>query len=133
MLLLLLFIYSVMSDSFLSPWNIVGQSPLSMGFSWQEYCSGLPFSFARHLPDPGIKLLFPELQVGCLLLNHQGFPILIVSYVFKKSIKMCLIHSNFEIWNHVKVHIFRDFNLHYKRATGNFTKKKFWIAHTLKQ
>ena len=31
------------------------QAPLSMGFSRQEYWSGLPFSSPRNLPDPGIK------------------------------------------------------------------------------
>ena len=27
----------------MTPWTITHQSPLSMGFSWQEYWSGLPF------------------------------------------------------------------------------------------
>ena len=31
------------------------QAPLSMGFSRQEYWSGLPFSFSGNLPDPGIE------------------------------------------------------------------------------
>ena len=35
------------------------QAPLSMGFSWQEYWTGLPFSSPRDLPDPGIKPLSP--------------------------------------------------------------------------
>ena len=36
-----------------------------MGFSRQEYCSGLPFSLPGDLPDPGIEpvsLVFPALQ-----------------------------------------------------------------------
>ena len=32
------------------------QVPLSMGFSRQEYWSGLPYPSLGHLPDPGIKL-----------------------------------------------------------------------------
>ena len=39
-------------------------SPLSMGFSRQEYWSGLPRSPPEDLPDPGIKpasLMFPAL------------------------------------------------------------------------
>ena len=31
------------------------QGPLSMGFSWQEYWSGLPFPLAGDLPHPGIE------------------------------------------------------------------------------
>ena len=43
-----------MSDS-ATPWTVVCQAPLSMGFSRQEYWSGLPFPFAGDLPDPGIE------------------------------------------------------------------------------
>ena len=42
---------SVLSDS------LQVQAPLSMGFSTQEYWSGLPFPSPGVLPDPGIKLL----------------------------------------------------------------------------
>ena len=38
-----------------SPWTVARQAPLSMGFSRQEYCSGLPFSSPRDLPNPRIK------------------------------------------------------------------------------
>ena len=31
------------------------KAPLSMGFSWQEYWSGLPFCAPGNLPDPGIE------------------------------------------------------------------------------
>ena len=37
------------------PWIAAWKSPLSMGFSKQEYWSGLPFPFPGDLPDPGIK------------------------------------------------------------------------------
>ena len=37
------------------PWTIAHQAPLSMGFSRQEYWSGLPFPPPGGLPDPGIK------------------------------------------------------------------------------
>ena len=43
----------------------------SMGFSRQEYWSGLPFPSTGDLPNPGIKPS-PELQVNSLLLSHQG-------------------------------------------------------------
>ena len=41
-----------------------GQVPLSMGFSRQEYWSGLSFPFAGDLSDPGIELAFPALAGG---------------------------------------------------------------------
>ena len=38
-----------------TPWTVDCQAPLSMGFSRQEYWSGLPFPSPEDLPDPGIK------------------------------------------------------------------------------
>ena len=38
-------------------------APLSMGFSRQEYWSGLPFPTPGDLPDPGIESVSPALQV----------------------------------------------------------------------
>ena len=40
---------------FVTPWTVARQAPLSMGFSRQEYCSGLPCPPPRDLPDPGIQ------------------------------------------------------------------------------
>ena len=37
------------------PWTIAHQAPLSVGFSRQEYQSGLPFPTRGDLPDPGIE------------------------------------------------------------------------------
>ena len=45
---------SVVSDS-VTLWTVALQAPLSMGFSRQEYWSGLPFPPLGDLPDPGIK------------------------------------------------------------------------------
>ena len=39
--------YSVTSDSFATPWAVARQAPLSVGFSRQEYWSGLPFPSPR--------------------------------------------------------------------------------------
>ena len=36
-------------------WTVARQAPLSMGFSRQEYWSGLPFPSPGDFPDPGIK------------------------------------------------------------------------------
>ena len=40
---------------FVIPWTIACQAPLSLGFFWEDYWSGLPFLSPGHLPDPGIK------------------------------------------------------------------------------
>ena len=41
---------------FATSWTIARQAPLSVGFSRQEYWSGLPFPSQGDLPDPGIEL-----------------------------------------------------------------------------
>ena len=38
-----------------TPWTVACKAPLSMGFSRQEYWSGLSFPSPGELPDPGIK------------------------------------------------------------------------------
>ena len=48
------------------PWTIACQAPLFMGFSSQEYWSGLPFPSPGHLPDPGIEPGSPALQADYL-------------------------------------------------------------------
>ena len=40
---------------FVTPWTVACQALLSMGFSRQEYWSGLPFPSPEDLPDPRIK------------------------------------------------------------------------------
>ena len=59
---------------FATPWTIAHQSPLSMGFSRQEYWSGLPFPPPGDLPQPGIELTSPACQVDSLPLSHPGNP-----------------------------------------------------------
>ena len=43
---------------FVTPWTAACQAPLSIGFSRQEYCSGLPCPPPENLPDPGIEPMF---------------------------------------------------------------------------
>ena len=46
---------------FVTPWTVAQQAPLSMGFSRQEYWSGLPFPSPGDLPDPDIEPSSPAL------------------------------------------------------------------------
>ena len=55
------------SDSFVTPWTVAHQAPLSMEFSGQEYWSGLPCPSPRDLPKPRIKPISPVLQVDSLM------------------------------------------------------------------
>ena len=45
-----------------TPWTVAYQAPPSMGFSRQEYWSGVPFLSPGDLPNLGIKLRSPVLQ-----------------------------------------------------------------------
>ena len=66
---------SVSSNSFRPHGLTVAcQAPLSMGFSRQEYWSGLPFSLSEDLPDSGIELGSPALQVNSLPAELPGKP-----------------------------------------------------------
>ena len=60
---------------FSTPWTTAHQVPLFMGFSRQEYWSGLPCPLPGHLPDPGVK---PEsLYIFCIgrqVLYHRHHP-----------------------------------------------------------
>ena len=50
---------SVVSDSFVTPQTVARQGPLFMGFSWQDYWSGLPFPPSEELPHPGVQPASP--------------------------------------------------------------------------
>ena len=62
---------------FTTLWTIAHKALQSMGFSRQEYWSGLPCPPPGDLPDPGIEPaspVSPALQSGSLLLSHFGVP-----------------------------------------------------------
>ena len=63
---------SVVSDSFVTPWTVARQTPLSMGFPRQEYWSRLPFSSPGDLPDPETELKSPALAGGFFAAEPPG-------------------------------------------------------------
>ena len=75
-----LFLYIVLHACLLSrvqlfatPWTVACQGPLSMGFSRQEYWSGLPLpppGISLDLPDPGIDPACPVSCIGRRTLYH---------------------------------------------------------------
>ena len=60
-----------------TPWTVALQSPLSMGFSRQEYWSGFPCPPSGDLPAPGIELAClesPELAGGFFTTELGSIP-----------------------------------------------------------
>ena len=58
---------------FAALWTVSRQAPLSMGFSRQEYWSGLPCLPPWDLPDPGSELRSPKMR--CFLPSTTGRPL----------------------------------------------------------
>ena len=69
-----------MSDS-VTPWAVACQAPLSMGFSRQEYWSGLPFPPPGDLLDPKIEPVSPASAGGFFTTELPGKPELVYKMV----------------------------------------------------
>ena len=72
------------------PWTVAHQAPPSMGFSRQEYWSGVPFPSPGDLPDPGIEPRSPTLQADALTSAPPG------------KLKMCSFYG-WVIFHHIHV------------------------------
>ena len=77
-----------------TPWTAARQAPLSVGFSRQEYWSGLPFLFPGDPFDPGV-----ELQVDSLPLSHQGSQMWLGNPIIQERLA-----SNTHIQKHTVTH-----------------------------
>ena len=60
----------------MTPWTIARQVPLSVGYSRQEYWSGLPFPSPGDFPNPGIEPRSPALQADSLPSEPRVKPVL---------------------------------------------------------
>ena len=69
----------------MTPWTAACQACRSMGFSRQEYWSGLPFAPPGDLPKPGIEPRSPALRADSLPPSHQGSPMEYYSVIKKKD------------------------------------------------
>ena len=68
----------------LTLWTVARQAPLSMGFSRQEYWSGLLHPPPGHLPNPGIEpclLCLLHWQAGSLPLVPPGKHVIMMEKV----------------------------------------------------
>ena len=61
----------VTPNSFITPWTVAHQAPLSTGFPRQEYWSGWPVPSSGELPDPGIESTSPVSSV-CRWILYYG-------------------------------------------------------------
>ena len=97
---------------FATPWVVTYQAPWSMGFSRQEYWSGLPFPSPGDLPNPGIEPGSPALQTDALPSKPLGKP----HFYFKQKLNL----SQFKgLWVHsVQFTSIKD--LPFLRATTSF-------------
>ena len=73
-----LFSCSVMCDSFVTPWPIACQVPLSMGLPRQEYRRGLPLPSSGDLPDSGIKFTSSAIAGEFFTVEPPGKPFYIL-------------------------------------------------------
>ena len=67
------------------PWTVARQAPPSMGFSRQEYWSGLPFPSPGYLPDPGNEPGSPALEADALTSEPPGKPMINLDSVLKNK------------------------------------------------
>ena len=67
-----------------TPQTVLWQAPLSMGFSRQEYWSGLPFPSPGDFPHPVIKPRSPALWTDSLPAELQGLEIILKSVYVRK-------------------------------------------------
>ena len=77
-----------MSDSFAIPWSVNRQAPLSMGFSRQEYWSGLPFPSPRDILDPEIEPVSLALPGVFFMTESPGLLLLLLRHF--GSVQLCV-------------------------------------------
>ena len=83
-------IFYHLKQLFVTPWTIALWAPLSVGFSRQEYWSGLPFPSPGDLPDPGIEPRSSTLGAEALTSEPPGKPIIHISGISKVFVFLCL-------------------------------------------
>ena len=77
-------------------WTVACQAPLSLGFSREEYWSGLLFPSPGDLPDPGIEPASPAFQADSLPAELTAKPIL--------YIVVCVFYTQQCIYVNLSIH-----------------------------
>ena len=87
-----------------TPWTVAHQAPLSMGFSRQEYWSGLPFPSPGDPSHTGIEPGSPALQADSLPTELRGN--VECQFLFSSGFLSCWLDPGF-VWD-IAVHIKRS-------------------------
>ena len=88
---------------FVTPWSVAYQVPPSLGFSRQEYWSGLLFPSPGDLPNPGIEPRSPTLQADALPSEPPGkliYNVVLISAVLQNASVSTQIYILFHILLH---------------------------------
>ena len=103
---------------FATLWTVAYQAPQSMGFSRQEYWSGVPFPSPGDLPNPGIEPRSRALQADALLSELPGKPLLMgaVQIKWEKEIIRSSTHFSYFL-----------FNRYYGFCSRAVAKHRLWI------
>ena len=82
---------------FATPWTVAYQASPSMGFSRQEYWSGLPFPSPGDLPHPGVKPRSPALEADALTSEPPGKP-------WRMGIFYPICRRRYKCWVDILIH-----------------------------
>ena len=74
---------------FATPWSVAHRAPPFMGFSRQEYWSGLPFPSPGDLPNPGMEPRSPALQADALTSEPPGKPGHLIGLIITLELTLC--------------------------------------------
>ena len=83
---------------FATPWAVAYQAPSSMGFSRQEYWSGLPFPSPGDLPNPGIELVLPHCGQTLFLTSEPPGKPMRLEVSGKVWVQMRVCKSSLSMW-----------------------------------
>ena len=97
------------------------QAPLSMGFSRQQYWSGLPFPSAGDLPDPGIEPRSPAWEADDLISEPPGKPQIVMENNVCLIINVC--QNIFAEYTVVAMHGLQPTRL---PLSMGFSRQEYW-------
>ena len=92
-----------------TPWTVAHQAPPSMGFSRQEYWSGLPFPSPGDFPNPGIEPRSPTFPADTITSEPPGKP----RTVLQEELKTPLYHSIINLPSFLITNTFSDYKTDY--------------------
>ena len=90
----MLFSCSVVSDSFVTPWTVLHQAPLSMEFPGKNTGMHCYFLLQGIFPTQGSNLRLLHWQVDSVPLSHQGSPIYLHLKLYCKNCVSCTNINN---------------------------------------